>query len=81
MTRALNILFQIWDTDYVDKLAFFHAVQSTQRGNYENLFLKNWMQFFSTKLHYLSTVWKFHDFSITQILREIKFGELELLEC
>ena len=24
---------------------------------------------------YVRTVWKFHDFSITQILREINFGE------
>ena len=28
---------------------------------------------FTKKIFYFNTVWKFHDFSITQILRESKF--------
>ena len=36
---------------------------------------KTWLNYFLKPLGKYSTVWKFHAFSVTQILREINFEE------
>ena len=41
----------------------------------ENLFKSDDYDCDHTKISFSGTVWKFHDFSISQILREIKFGD------
>ena len=39
------------------------------------LYVENWARLKKTRLPKVGTVWKFYDFSVTQILREIKSGE------
>ena len=45
------------------------------RTNIWDLFVCRHHQETPEKKGYMCTVWKFHDFSITQILREINFGD------
>ena len=41
----------------------------------ENLSVRNIVKSFEAAVNYRKTVWKFQYFSVTQILREINFGE------
>ena len=44
------------------------------------LYVENWARLKKTELPKVDTVWKFYDYSVTQILREINFGESRRLK-